>query len=288
MNREELESLLRDKIPTLPKKARKVAEYLLSNMREVAFYSIGEVAEKLNVSKAQLVRVARILGFQGYADLKTALQMAILEQIDPVTMLARAKERGEGLLPNILDTEHANIDNTWRMLDRENINEFVELVKKAKNIYCMGWGISSLVAETFYMRFRVMGLAGHLIKRGSLAILEQVRGIKEGDMVIVCELPSYVVEVTEAITKCAAQKATIVTITDTAAAPVCSVATLQFYASALSPTFGSSIIGPLFLAHILTSILSVELGEAAKHALEDQVQFLHDERIFHPVFGLRY
>ncbi|WP_213698044.1 MurR/RpiR family transcriptional regulator [Acetomicrobium sp.] len=288
MNREELESLLRDKIPTLPKKARKVAEYLLSNMREVAFYSIGEVAEKLNVSKAQLVRVARILGFQGYADLKTALQMAILEQIDPVTMLARAKERGEGLLPNILDTEHANIDNTWRMLDREKINEFVELVKKAKNIYCMGWGISSLVAETFYMRFRVMGLAGHLIKRGSLAILEQVRGIKEGDMVIVCELPSYVVEVTEAITKCAAQKATIVTITDTAAAPVCSVATLQFYASALSPTFGSSIIGPLFLAHILTSILSVELGEAAKRALEDQVQFLHDERIFHPVFGLRY
>ncbi|MEN2996528.1 MAG: MurR/RpiR family transcriptional regulator [Acetomicrobium sp.] len=288
MNREELESLLRDKIPTLPKKARKVAEYLLSNMREVAFYSIGEVAEKLNVSKAQLVRVARILGFQGYADLKTALQMAILEQIDPVTMLARAKERGEGLLPNILDTEHANIDNTWRMLDREKINEFVELVKKANNIYCMGWGISSLVAETFYMRFRVMGLAGHLIKRGSLAILEQVRGIKEGDMVIVCELPSYVVEVTEAITKCAAQKATIVTITDTAAAPVCSVATLQFYASALSPTFGSSIIGPLFLAHILTSILSVELGEAAKHALEDQVQFLHDERIFHPVFGLRY
>ena len=132
MNREELESLLRDKIPTLPKKARKVAEYLLSNMREVAFYSIGEVAEKLNVSKAQLVRVARILGFQGYADLKTALQMAILEQIDPVTMLARAKERGEGLLPNILDTEHANIDNTWRMLDRENINEFVELVKKRK------------------------------------------------------------------------------------------------------------------------------------------------------------
>jgi DNA-binding MurR/RpiR family transcriptional regulator len=288
MNREELESLLRDKIPTLPKKARKVAEYLLSNMREVAFYSIGEVAEKLNVSKAQLVRVARILGFQGYADLKTALQMAILEQIDPVTMLARAKERGEGLLPNILDTEHANIDNTWRMLDREKINEFVELVKKANNIYCMGWGISSLVAETFYMRFRVMGLAGHLIKRGSLAILEQVRGIKEGDMVIVCELPSYVVEVTEAITKCATQKATIVTITDTAAAPVCSVATLQFYASALSPTFGSSIIGPLFLAHILTSILSVELGEAAKHALEDQVQFLHDERIFHPVFGLRY
>lgn len=119
-------------------------------------------------------------------------------------------------------------------------------------------------------------------------MMEQVRGVKQGDMVIVCELPSYVVEVTEAVTKCASQKATIMTITDTAAAPVCSVATLQFYVSALSPTFGSSIIGPLFLAHLLTSILSVELGEAARSALEEQLEFLYDERIFHPVFGLRY
>ncbi len=288
MTREELESLLRDKIPTLPKKARRVAEYLLSNMREVAFNSIGQVAQELQVSKAQLVRVARILGFQGYAELKSAFQKAILEQINPVTMLVKAKESGEGLAPNIFDTEHANLDNTWRMISKEKINAFIDLVKKANNIYCMGWGISSLVAETFYMRLRVMGLRGHLIKRGSLAIVEQVRCVKEGDVVIVCELPSYVVEVTEAIAKCAAQKASIVTITDTAAAPVCPMATLQFYVSALSPTFGSSIIGPLFLAHILTSILSVELGEAAQHALEEQVQFLHDERIFHPVFGLRY
>ena len=250
MTKEELESLLRDKIPALPKKARKVAEYLLSNMREAAFRSIGEVADELNVSKAQLVRVSRILGFKGYADLKSALQKVILEQIDPVTMLVKAKERGEGLAPSILEAEHANLDSTWRMADKEKIDAFVELVKEANNIYCMGWGISSLVAETFYMRFRVMGLPGHMIKRGSLAMMEQVRGVKQGDMVIVCELPSYVVEVTEAVTKCASQKAKIMTITDTAAAPVCSVATLQFYVSALSPTFGSSIIGPLFLAHL--------------------------------------
>jgi len=288
MTKEELESLLRNKIPALPKKARKVAEYLLSNMREAAFRSIGEVADELGVSKAQLVRVSRILGFEGYADLKSALQKIILEQIDPVTMLVKAKERGEGLAPSILEAEHANLDSTWRMADKEKINDFIELVKEANNIYCMGWGISSLVAETFYMRFRVMGLPGHVIKRGSLAMMEQVRSVKQGDMVIVCELPSYVVEVTEAVTKCASQKATIVTITDTAAAPVCSVATLQFYVSALSPTFGSSIIGPLFLAHLLTSILSVELGEAARRALEEQLEFLYDERIFHPAFGLRY
>jgi len=113
------------------------------------------------------------------------------------------------------------------MADKEKIDAFVELVKEANNIYCMGWDFFSRCGN-FYMRFRVMGLPGHMIKRGSLAMMEQVRGVKQGDMVIVCELPSYVVEVTEAVTKCASQKAKIMTITDTAAAPVCSVETLQF------------------------------------------------------------
>ena len=57
---------------------RRVAEYLLGNSSEVAFHSIGEVAERLSVSKAQLVRVARMLGFEGYANLKDVLKEALL------------------------------------------------------------------------------------------------------------------------------------------------------------------------------------------------------------------
>jgi DNA-binding MurR/RpiR family transcriptional regulator len=51
-----------------------VAEYLLTNSSEVAFRSISDVADKLSVSKAQLVRVARMLGFDGYSSLKDVLK----------------------------------------------------------------------------------------------------------------------------------------------------------------------------------------------------------------------
>ncbi|NLO59085.1 MAG: MurR/RpiR family transcriptional regulator, partial [Synergistaceae bacterium] len=69
MDSTQLQALLREKMETMPNKARRVVEYLLSNTREAAFLSIGEVAERLEVSKAQLVRVARMVGFSGYADL---------------------------------------------------------------------------------------------------------------------------------------------------------------------------------------------------------------------------
>ncbi len=71
----QLQELLREKVQGMPKKARRVVEYLLMNMREAAFRSIGDVADDLGVSKAQLVRVSRMLGFDGYSQLKDALSL---------------------------------------------------------------------------------------------------------------------------------------------------------------------------------------------------------------------
>jgi DNA-binding MurR/RpiR family transcriptional regulator len=283
-----LQDLVMGKIEDLPPKARRVAEYLLANMREAAFRSIGEVAEELRVSKAQLVRVARMLGFSGYSELKDALQGAILEQVNPAAMLARAIDSQEDLPETIHRMEHANLDDTWTQLSPPKVAEFCTLVQEARSIHCMGWGISCLVAESLQMRLRVMGLDAYMVKRGDLTLLEQARTIRSGDLLMVCELPSYVVEVTESAEMAADRGAKLITISDSPAAPVCRRADLPFFVSASSPTFGSSILGPLFLVHVLTSVLAVEMGDRSREALEEQARFLHDERLFHPIFGLRY
>ncbi len=288
MDSNELQKLMREKLETVPNKARRVIEYLLTNTREAAFRSIGEVADQLEVSKAQMVRVARILGFTGYAELKDALQGAILEQVNPAAMLAKATVIQEDLPESIHRMEHANLDETWNQLKPNLVTRFCGLVQDARCVYCLGWGISSLVAESCMMRLRVLGIPSMLMQRSGLALLEQARAVGEKDAVIVCELPSYAVEVTETVERCAAQGATIVTITDSLAAPVCRYATLSLFASAASPTFGSSVLGPLFLIHVLTSVLAVSMGSRAKAALEEQAAFLHDSRYFHPAFGLRY
>ena len=274
MDSTQLQNLLMEKAHTMPNKARRVAEYLLANMREASFRSIGDIADELKVSKAQLVRVAQMLGFSGYAELKACLQKTILEQINPAALLARAVSSNDSFPDSIFKAEHANLDDTMAQLVPADIDKFCEMVKGANNIYCIGWGISSLVMELMQIRLTVMGCRALLCRRGGLSLWEQVRSVREGDIVIVCELPSYAVEVTESV--------------DSAAAPVCRFAELQINVSANSPTFGSSIIGPIFLTHVLTSSLAVSLGDEAKKSFDEQAQFLHDERIFHPIFGLKY
>ncbi len=288
MDSKELQSNLRDNLEKLPSKARRVVEYLLGHMREAAFMSIGDVADQLDVSKAQLVRVSRMLGFDGYSQLKKELKNAVLEDINPSAALEGPETERMNIAETIHRYEHANLDDTWKQLTKNKIDNFNELITSSSDIYCLGWGISSLIAESLFTRVMELGLKGVLMKRGSLAIIEQARAIKEKDLLIVCELPSYVIEVTDSVKKAKEKKANVVTITDSPAAPVCQYADLSFYVSDKSPTFGSSIIGPLFLVHILTSILAFELGEKARSALKDQAEGLLDSRIYYPSGELRY
>ena len=289
MDIQRLEDKIRVRLDHFPAKTRRVAEYILGNSPEIAFHSISETAEKLSVSRAQLVRVARMLGFDGYADLKNTLKKKLLDQVIP-SSADMIPDDSANTATRLCRLEHANIDETCRniTLNAEDVRNFCAAARESESIYCMGWGISSMPAEWLYTRFSELGLKSVLMRRGSLSILEQARPIGENDMLIVCELPSYVIEVTEAAEQISARGTSIAVITDSPAAPVCAYASMHFYVSDNSPLFGSSLIGSMFAVHVLTSILAREMGSEGKRALEEQKESLNDERVYYPSYGLRY
>ena len=289
MNIQRLEDRIRGRLNNFPAKTRRVAEYILANSSEIAFHSISETAEKLSVSRAQLVRVSRMLGFDGYADLKNTLKKNLMNQVIPSAAKTKL-ENSADIISELCRLEQANITETYKSFNAESasLENFCETVKKSDAIYCMGWGISALPAEWLYTRFTELGLKSVLMRRGSLSLTEQARGVKSNDMLIVCELPSYVIEVTEAVKKISSGGTCVATITDSPAAPVCSYSNLHFYASDHSPIFGSSLIGSMFAVHVLTSVLAQKMGSAGKNALEIQRENLTDNRIYYPSYGLRY
>lgn len=290
MDMRSLEQQIREGLNTFPAKTRRVAEYILGNYSDVAFRSISDVAKKLNVSKAQLVRVARMFGFDGYAGLKEVLKKELIAQVAPTSAMKKdiINDKDTHIPQELCRLEQANIEETFKNILSDSIIKFCETAKKSSVIYCMGWGISSLVAEWFHTRFAELGLKSVLIRRGSLSLIEQTRGIGDNDMLIVCELPSYVIEVTEAVAQVKSRGSYIVTLTDSPAAPICSYADLPFYISDHSPTFGSSLIGPMFAVHILTSVLAYNMGDAGQKALAEQKENLSDSRVYYPAYGLRY
>ena len=288
MDARHLEEQIRERLDEFPAKTRRVAEYILGNSSEIAFHSISETAERLSVSRAQLVRVARMLGFDGYADLKKTLKNKLLAQVIPAAVNGNTDD--SDLACSLCRLEQANIDETYRnlSLNREAVNDFCNSVQEADAIYCMGWGISALPAEWLYTRFSELGLKSVLMRRGSLSLMEQARNIGENDMLIVCEPPSYVIEVAEAVKLTASRNICVAAITDSPAAPVCGHSRMNFYVSDQSPLFGSSLIGSMFAVHVLTSMLAQDMGSVGREALRAQKENLNDGRIYYPSYDLRY
>ncbi len=288
MDARHLEEQIRGRLDEFPAKTRRVAEYILGNSSEIAFHSISETADRLNVSRAQLVRVARMLGFAGYADLKKTLKNKLLAQVIPAAV--KEDPDDSDMACQLCRLEQANIDETYRniSLNKDAVREFCNVAQESDAIYCMGWGISALPAEWLYTRFSELGLKSVLMRRGSLSLMEQARAIDANDMLIVCELPSYVIEVAEAVKFAASRDVCIAAITDSPVAPVCGHAEINFYVSDQSPLFGSSLIGSMFAVHVLTSILAQDMGSAGREALRAQKENLNDERIYYPSYDLRY
>jgi DNA-binding MurR/RpiR family transcriptional regulator len=227
-----------------------------------------------------------MLDYDGYTALKDAVKNNVLSQLTPSALVDR--EAGNDIPNSICRLEHANIDETIINLSSENLSQFCRKVKDADAIYCVGWGISAIVAENLHTRLMELGLRGVLMKRGSTTLIEQARAVSSSDLVVVCELPSYVIEVTESIKYVHEKKTQIVTITDSLAAPVCQYADVQLQISDDTATFGSSIVSAIFLVHVLTSVLATTLGEKVKAALKIQLDGLNDGRIYHPFYKSKY
>ena len=64
---------IRTHYDSLSKSHRRLADFILENLHEVAFLSINELSQRTGISPATITRFARRLDFQGYPDLQRGL-----------------------------------------------------------------------------------------------------------------------------------------------------------------------------------------------------------------------
>src|SRR5690554_2190232 len=58
---------------SMPAKQKIITDYIVSNFNDVVFNTITEIATKIDVSEASLVRYSKNLGFNGFYDFKLAM-----------------------------------------------------------------------------------------------------------------------------------------------------------------------------------------------------------------------
>ena len=150
---------------SLTRSGKKLADYIFAHQSEAQYMSITSLAEASHVSEATITRFCKMLGLVGYNDFKLALAKA-----DPTTVAGDPAEdwdspsegpdsspMKEGSLETICrklyQINMAALTETRARFNEASAQTAVDLLSRAKRIYCFGQGGSNVMAMEAWARF---------------------------------------------------------------------------------------------------------------------------------------
>lgn len=128
---------------------RDVLVFLLNQTRDAVEIDIHSLAKKCYCSPATIVRICKKNGFKGFKDLKLALQndLNFSQELEQANIQPSSTENLQATIVNALNENIHAIQNTFSLLDFQELNTVVDLIARCHYVYLFGIGASFLVAR---------------------------------------------------------------------------------------------------------------------------------------------
>lgn len=152
--------IISEKYKDLTKSEKQIADFLRKNQEEAAFLSAGEVAGRLDLSEATLVRFARSLGFDSYPAMRELLQENFRRR---VTHSARLRSRLDELresgdiFERLVVSEMDYMTHSLGTVKREAFGRAVSLMNEHKRLFIFGLGPSASLVDLMQLRLARYG-----------------------------------------------------------------------------------------------------------------------------------
>ena len=180
--------VLTDHFNDLTKSEKRIANFLRKNQEESAFLSAGEIASRLDLSEATLVRFARSLGFSSYPAMRTVLQDNFRRR---VTHSARLRGRlndlrdGGDIFERLTATEIDFLTQALDSIKQEELNKAVEILHEHDRVFVFGLGPSVSLVDLLELRLRRFGREVVPLTNSGREFLEYLTMMEEKDLLFV-------------------------------------------------------------------------------------------------------
>jgi DNA-binding MurR/RpiR family transcriptional regulator len=208
---------------SLPPQQRSIADYLLEHLTSVPFFSVPELARRVGVSEATVVRFAQRLGYPGFSELKMELVEMLQSRLGRGTEDA-TEDVADDLLVSVANLEITNIARTVESLDRRDYAEVAETLFAAGHVYTFGMGVSAILAELAAYTLLQVGVRASCLPTHFSSPREQLVGIEAGDLVMVISLPPYSRQSLDILRDAAELGIPTIAVVDRATAPAANLA----------------------------------------------------------------
>ncbi|MES2979512.1 MAG: MurR/RpiR family transcriptional regulator [Pseudomonadota bacterium] len=267
---------------TLSRQLKLIARYIEQHRDHIGLERIQDVAERCGVQPSAVVRFAKRFGFSGYSEMQRIFREGIARQISPnrdyqarirgLIAAAQGQLSSADIAHEFIGGSVAGMQELQRDLHSTVFDEAVSLLAAAPTIWVTGTRRSFPVAT--YLTYALQ----HTDKRVELlsgmgGMNEgQMRGISEGDVMVVVSFSPYAEESMQCARLAASSGAKLIAITDSQMSPLASLsaATLVVAESTIfgfrSLTNTMCLAQSLFIALAYRSELLYRPGAGENHS----------------------
>lgn len=262
---------IQNNFTNLSKGHKLIAEYIINNYDKAAFMTAAALGETVNVSESTVVRFANNLGYNGYKDLQKELQELIKNKLTTVQRLTMSSEYSnkENALKRAMEKDMENIEKTINEVGHDTLQEAIDLILNANNVYILGLRSSSFLAGYlgFYLNFILKEVK--VVTSGPNDVFEQLLKVDSEDVIIGISYPRYSKRTLEALDFCREKGCKIISITDSLISPASKYSNISLIASSDMLSFVDSLVAPMSLINALIVSLGMEKKKDITSSFED-------------------
>jgi DNA-binding MurR/RpiR family transcriptional regulator len=283
-NGKDLFSQIHEAYDRLPKKQKKIADYISSNVQEVIFYSISELAAVLETSEAAVVRFAQNLGYSGYPQLRKILIQYYKEHLSAANRIKSYLGGIKGhdfIYPDMVRKEIEYLSESVSSIDKKSFNAAVRYLCRADTIYVFGSGSNESLATYLCFRLNRFRKKTVLIPDTGKNIFEKLILLTPKDFVVVYAFYKPTPDILSLLDFIHKKQIPNLLITDTRVPPMVRNAELVLYAKRGPFGIFLSCLVPMAVTNALIIRVAEKLGDKAMEALRElsdiRITYYHEE-----------
>lgn len=217
-----VESRVTEIYEKLPKGQKKVAEYLLRNHVEFSISTASQIAKRIDVSEATVIRFSYSLDYKSFSHMQKSFQAEFLADTNPENLQGsplQLDDPNKDLINKIV-TREMEILQQMQGMDRNDFWQTADLLMNTKHVKIVGNLASYAAAYWFYLKLSMMRENVTLLSNELNASFDNLL-LKEPEetVFILISMPSYVVSTLNIGKHAKEQGAKILTITDRKLSP---------------------------------------------------------------------
>ncbi len=187
---------LKDELDTFPLKMRLVAKYIVDHPSDFGLDPIRLTAQKVGVSTNTLVRMAELLGFKGFYEMREPFRQSLLATSEPTGKLdwINKLETGNDLEKRLAEVHRNTLSIVHRTLHQQNTQDLEYMVQglfNANKIFIMGYRASFGLAHYFYYVARMALPKLSLIPSHFNSVTDDLVTANEGDILLAITFSPY-------------------------------------------------------------------------------------------------